>query len=627
MKNRVNNISLIILMMVYGVMLSACKDDFLNTKPLGEVEGGTTWKDDALSEAFVTGIYGGLGMGGFNEEMLASATDESLFTHSGRNFNKVNESTVTSDDLGWFDRQDLYRYDRMYGRIRACNIALKNLETPGFDNPALVSRLKGEALFLRAYYYHQLVRLFGGVPLIDKPYDIGLADYTIARNTFEECINFIVKDLDAAAVLLQGKSLAKGRATKDAALAIKSRILLYAASDLHDMPTAKSKSSVISSFAKPELLGYISGARTARWTTAKAAAKAVLDLPYGYKLGLSAPVSATEGSANYASIAMGGGSAAAGIDPSASNELIFARYLIVAKEEGAQRMGRNMGPNGYHNWAGSTPVQNLVDDYEMMDGSKFDWADPAKVQDIYKKRDPRFKATILHDGSDWKPRTSDVTGIDPYNQIQTGVYEIGSFGAAKTYNGLDARQSSIENWNGSWTGYYAKKFIDPNPAIVDKDHKQFIPWPFFRYTEAVFNYAEACIELGEEAEAKTWLNKIRFRAGMPAITETGAALKDRYRNERRIEMAYEEQRFYDARRWMIAATTLGSKARIIKVEGKLKPGKSVAIYKHSDSDYNYTYTSEITGAENRAWNDKMYFLPISRAELGRNNKLIQNPGF
>lgn len=626
MKNRINSISIII-MMVSGIVLSSCKDDFLNTKPLGEVEGGTTWKDAALSEAFVTGIYGGLGAGGFNEEMLASASDESLFTHSGRGFNRVNESSITDDDLAWFNRQDLYRYDRMYGRIRACNIALMNLEKPAFDDPIMASRLKGEALFLRAYYYHQLVRLFGGVPLIDKPYETGSADYTVARNTFEESVNFIIKDLDAAAVLLQGKNTGQGRASRDAALAIKSRILLYAASDLHDMPTAKSKSSIISSFAKPELLGYVSGNRTARWTAAKAAAKAVLDLPYGYKLNLSSPASSAEGSANYLSIAMGGGSAAPGIDKSASNELIFGRYFIIIKEEGAQRMGRNLGPNGYHNWAGSTPVQNLVDDYEMMDGTKFDWTDPAKVKDIYTNRDPRFKATFLYDGADWKPRTSNVAGIDPYNQIQTGVYEVGTFGAAKTFNGLDARQSSIENWNGSWTGYYFKKFIDPDPAIVDRDHKQFIPWPFFRYTEAVFNYAEACIELGEEAEARTWLNKIRFRAGMPAITETGLALKNRYRNERRVEMVYEEQRFYDARRWMIAPTTLGNKAVIIKVAGKLKPGKTVAIYKRSDNDYNYTYTPEVTGLENRSWNDKMYFLPMSRAEIGRNNKLIQNPGY
>ena len=626
MKNRINNIAVLVAVSA-GLMYSSCKDDFLNTKPLGEISSSTAWSDPSLSEAFVTGIYQGLGNGGLNEEMLAATTDESLFTHSGRDINKVTESSVSSDDLGWFNRQELYRYDDLYKRIRASNIALQNLEKPGFTDAVLADRLKGEALFLRAYYYHQLVRLFGGVPIITKPFELGEADYTIARNTFDECIKFIVKDLDAAAALLQGKNLAKGRATSAAALAIKSRVLLYAASDLHDIPTAKSKSSVISAFAKPELIGYVTSDRTARWTAAKAAAKAVIDLPYGYKTNLSAPVSAAEGTMNSVSIAMGGGSSAPGVDKSASSELIFARYWDPTVEEGGQRVGRNMGPNGYRNWAGTTPAQNMIDDYEMMDGSKFDWADPVKVQQIYTNRDPRLKAAVLYDGADWKPRISDATATDPANQIQTGVYEVGAFGASKSFNGIDARQSFLENWNGSWSGYYFRKFIDPNPTIVDKDNKQSVPWPFFRYTEAVFNYVEACIELGDEAEAKTYLNKIRFRAGMPAITESGAALKDRYRNERRVEMVLEEQRFYDARRWMIAPTTLGSKVRIIKVTGKLKPGKTVSLYKHNEADYDYTYISEIAGNENRLWNDKMYFLPLSRAEMGKNDKLIQNPGY
>jgi len=101
----------------------------------------------------------------------------------------------------------------------------------------------------------------------------------------------------------------------------------------------------------------------------------------------------------------------------------------------------------------------------------------------------------------------------------------------------------VENWNGTWTGYYQRKFIDPDPNVVDNNTRQYIPWPFLRYTEAVLNYVEANIELGQDLEAQTWLNKIRFRAGMPAVTETGTALRDRYRNERRVELAYEEHRY------------------------------------------------------------------------------------
>jgi hypothetical protein len=265
----------------------------------------------------------------------------------------------------------------------------------------------------------------------------------------------------------------------------------------------------------------------------------------------------------------------------------------------------------------------------MMDGSKFSWSNPDNSAKPFENRDPRFYATLLYDGAGWKPRTADVASKDPVNQIQTGQYEVISGGAKVPYFGLDTRKSTVEDWNGSYTGYYFRKFTDPNPAIIDQNTWQQIPWPFFRYTEAVLNYVEACIELGEEEEAKAWLNKVRFRSGMPAVTESGTALRDRYRNERRVEMAFEEQRYHDARRWMIAPTTLGNKVKIINVFGSLKDGKSVSLYKYDPSNYNYSYkvVEMDPGKENRSWADKMYFLPIDRNEMNRNKNLVQNPGY
>jgi hypothetical protein len=145
----------------------------------------------------------------------------------------------------------------------------------------------------------------------------------------------------------------------------------------------------------------------------------------------------------------------------------------------------------------------------------------------------------------------------------------------------------------------------------------------------VLNYVEACIELGQEAEAKAWLNKVRFRSGMPEITASGDALRQAYRNERKIEMAFEEQRYHDARRWMIASSTLGQKVRIVNIIGTLKAGKSVTLYKYDKENYNYTYNvvNMDPGKENRAWADKMYFLPIHRDEMNRNKNLVQNPGY
>jgi len=457
---------------------------------------------------------------------------------------------------------------------------------------------------------------------VDRPYGLGEETYEAPRNTWEETINFIVSDLDDAASLLAGKSMAAGRASELAALALKSRVLLYAASDLHDGPTASAKSSLLAGYSDLDLLAYPSGDRTQRWQQAQAAAKAVLDKASGNLYGLSEPVSHEEGIQNYInnSLSRNGG----------ENELIMARYFINAKQENGGRQGLFNGPNGYNNWAGNSPVQLLVDDYEMMDGTKFDWNNPEHAANPYENRDARFYASILYDGAQWKPRSSANQARDPLGQIQTGTYEITDESGNKvTHFGLDTRNSPIEDWNGSYTGYYVRKFIDPDPAIVDQNTWQEVPWPILRYTEAVLNYVEASLELGQEDEARAWLNQIRFRVGQPALTSSGEQLMEDYRNERRIEMAYEEQRYHDARRWMIAEETLGRKANTISITGTLKPGVTNSLYRYDPEIYNYVYkvVPIDPGKENRTWLDKMYYIPILRDELNRNTLLVQNPGF
>lgn len=622
--NILKKYSICMLLLLVGAM--SCNDDFVNTKPLDEVPDSDTWADPALSEAFVLDIYNGFGQGGLDEQMQASLTDESLFTHSGRGINTINESRSNPIDQGWINYT--YNWTDMYSRIRATNVALTNLADPNFDDAQVSDRLLGEAHFLRAFYYHQLLRYYGGVPIVDRAYELGEEDYTLPRNTFEECVNFIIADCDLAADLLEGQPTAEGRATDIAALALKARVLLYAASDLHDIPTASSNSATIAGYSNPEYLGYVSGSQTERWEKARAAAKVVVDKNLGYKLDLSEPVTPEEGKENYLALSMGGGSAVA--DASASIELILGRYFVDEKDEGGAWVGRNNGPNGYHNWSGNTPTQNLVDDYEMIDGAPFDWNNTEHASAPYENRDPRFYATILYDGADWKPRTDDVSTTDPFNQIQTGQYEIiNSSGNVEVTYGVDSRNGPIEDWNGSYTGYTMRKFIDPDPAIVNQTDRQQIPWPMFKYTEAVLNYAEACIELGQDEEARTWLNKIRFRVGLPALTESGEALKERYRNERRIELAYEEHRFHDARRWMIAPETLGEQVQIINIFGDLNPGASVSEYHYDTDSYTYEYNVyELDpGIENRQWNDKMYYISIHRDEMNRNDQLKQNPGY
>lgn len=603
-----------------ATMFYACNDNFLDTTPLDKISSSATWSDGTLAEAFVFSVYSYLGYGGFEEQMLAVYTDEAMFTHAGRNINTFNEGSESPSSLSW--KSSTYEWGTMYSAIRQANVAIQNIPEATFDDQDLKDKLMGEAYFLRAYYYHQLMRFYGGVPLIDTPYTLE-DDLSIARNTFGETIEFIVADLDRAANLLNNKDEVDGRASRLAALALKSRVLLYAASDLHESSKAPSGYGT-------DLHAY-SGGQQARWQAAQQAAKAVLDLTTGYKTDLNTPVDYETGKTNALALAMGGKSAVA--DAAAASELIFQRTLTSEYQRednwplGGTHFGVNNGPNGYHNWSGNAPIQQLVDDYELMDGTKFDWDNATHKADPYADRDPRFYTHVLYDGAPWKPRPADVVSIDPYDEIQTGSYDDGSGGII---NGVDTRESPIENWNGSRTSYNNRKFIDPDPSLVENlTSHQVIPWPFIRYAEAVLNYVEASIELGQEDEARTWMNKIRFRVGMPAVTDTGEDLKARYRNERRIELAFEEHRYHDARRWLIASETLGRGIQVMNITAKLKTGKSPIVpYKHDKSVYDYTYeVQNNTELENRTWKNKMYYRPISRDEINKNELLVQNPEY
>ena len=620
-------------LIILGIFLGSiflhvsCNNDFLNTQPLDKIASSATWADGPLSEAFIYNVYSYLYYGGFHEEMISALSDEAMFTH-GRAYKITTEGTETPSNMGWFN--DTFNWGNMWEAIRQTNVAIQELPESTFDDDDLRERLMGEAHFLRAYYYHQLVRHWGGVPIIDAPYGLG-EDYSIARDSFSDCIAFIVSDLDQAENLLNGKEVTDGRASRLSAMALKSRVLLYAASDLHDATTAQANSSLLASYSDIDLVAYTGGGQDARWAAARDASLLVLNAIDGWKLDLTATVPREEGIANYISLYCGGQSSVG--DAGAAVELLFqrthtAQYTVENDWPlGGINFGINNGPNGYHNWAGNTPIQQLVDDYEMMDGSSFDWNNPAQAAAPYDNRDPRFYATILYDGADWKPRPSDVAAFDPADQIQTGYYDDGAGGVI---NGIDTRDAALESWNGSRSHYYVRKFIDPDPTVADNfSAAQTIPWPFLRTTEAALNYAEACYETGDEATARLWLNRIRFRAGMPEITDSGVDLKNRIINERRIELAYEEHRYFDCKRWMIAPTTTGSGVMDINITATVIPGQTAHVpYRYDATVYSYTYVPAFnTETEVRTWNDKMYYRPISRDEMNRNELLVNNPGY
>ena len=605
-------LKIFIVFLIVG-LTNSCSPDYLELDPLSDYSDAAVWNDPALIETFVNNIYRNALGWPFAIERLSDYVDESHFTPDWdvTNFNK---SLITADGLlgwevDWATPHTLhFRWAPLYSNVRACNIFFEKIAEMDYgDDQDLVQIMAGEVYFLRAYTYHYLAALYGGVPIITEPY--GLNDeFEVARNTYEETINFIISDLDQAAALLPPEQGDAGRATSGAALHLKARTLLYAASDVHH-----EMSSYAPGYSNPELLGYTGGSQDSRWQAAKDAAEGVMDL--GYSLVNPDPAPTDDITQNFIDYFISYGY---------ESEDILLQYFTPKTDENWDGYNPALycGPNGYHNWGNNVPLGELVDEYEFTDGTSFDWDNPAHAAAPYTDREARFYATILYEGSDWRVRPSDVQGIDPWNKIQVG--HIYNLSGEMIVPGVDTRSGPIEDWNGGKSGYYVKKFIDPS---VDPQYvKQDVPFRHFRYAETLLNYAEASIELGDEDDARTAINLIRRRAGQPDITATGDDLMDAYRHERRVEMAYEDQRFWDVRRWVIGPEAYHQTHR---VDVRYETDQAATNYRQADgSTWGDPIFSEAElGGDARAWLDKMYFFPIMRDEMNKNTLLIQNPGY
>jgi len=586
-------ISLACLSLLFNI---SCDKFSLDTVSKTEFSEEAVWSDPALVESFINLLYSRLDDPLRHGKMKACLVDEAHYRGNGASFD-FNNSLISPDNLaGWMSVSNYDEWYNLYKTVRSCNLFFKNIDQVQFDSETLKNRMIGEVTFLRAAIYFNLVRIYGGVPLITKVY--GLNDeFEVKRNTYEECIDFIANELDKATPLLpleySGDDI--GRATKGAALSLKSRVLLYAASDLYH-------TDVFPTYEHKELISYVGGSQEECWQKAKDAAKAVIDLGI-YHLYKADPSSADDVSANIEGIYLN----------NKTEEDIFVKYYT---SDPHQNFGIYTGPNGYHNWGSNAPLADLVDDYEMKDGTTFDWNNPVEAAHPYENREPRFYANILYEGASWRIRPKDVQGIDPDNRIQVGTWEVwdNATNSMVEKYGVDTRKSTIEDWNGSYTGYYDRKYLDPN---VDAQYfKQELTWRYFRYAEILLNYAEACNELGEDAEACIYINKVRHRAGLPDINATGDNLKKIYRHERRIELSFEDHRIFDVRRWMIGPEAYKPVKRAI-VRYKLLPDKTTAKEP--------TITSEVW--ETRSWKDCAYFFPIWRVEMNKNSQLVQNPGY
>jgi len=577
--------------------------DSLNLQPPDELASEQVWEDPALIRGYLNDVYARTGFG-FGPVMVSSGVDEAKHTH-GWDDAPVRLSNMTPDELGFWSGGweiiEKYQWGEVYELVRDLNTLIKNAKQSEALSSASKATLLGEAYFLRAFFYHNLLRVHGGVPTIAGTFELSgdLEQYQVPRSSFAETVNFIVADLDSAAARLPLEARRKGAVSKGAALALKCRVRVHAASDLF----AENPSGM-------EVTGYTGGSQQNRWQKAKEASQAVIDM--------------NEYSLEQAST------------PEAYHELftkgnesgtIWARYF---SESGGQAHNQSLwtSPNGYSSWTGDAPTQQHVNAYEMADGSQFEWEggdpasadEPVEAEDPYDNRDPRFYANILYNGADWRPRPEGLQSLDPKGVIQTGWYEDPDREGLRP--GLDTREGPVQTWNGTKTGYNLAKFVDRD--ILPSQGQAYNEWQFLRYAEVLLNYAEASANLGDTQDALRALNKVRSRVGMPDVPADGGpnrTLLERIRQEREVELAFEEFRYFDVRRWMIAPEVYSEGAKGVRIEGELDPNGQLLV------DHRYDYKYNVRQVDQRQWNDKAYFVPIPRDEMNKNPELVQNPGY
>lgn len=548
-------------------ILFSCKKNFLEIQPTDKIAEPVVLSDSVVFEAFVVNRYIGArlqdkegdgtdpGFGrGFEYSMWSSITDESIYNNDDNTWT-IQKGLMAPENLGMAGTI----WPRSYRSIRECNFALNGLPNLNISE-GRKKRLKAELQFIRAFRYHDVIRNYGGAVLMgDTMLNLNdnLQDESLfQRATLKESIDYTVAQLDEAAAFLpvnNDNNWPLGRATKGAALALKARLLLYAASPLYN---------------------------TGTWAAAASAAQAVIAMnKYGIYQG------------GYDKLFL---------SPD-NNEIIFAR--LYTKNAGHTHLEIANGPNSYGGWGGNLPLQNLVDDYHMMNGEPITSPTSGYVPATpYVNRDPRFYFTILYNGATYRGST-----------IETF-----------TPGGKDSKDGP-DNWNTSKTGYYLKKFMnDAYPLQNPWGNAGFQPWIYMRYAEVLLNYAEAANEAygpdvvppGATLTAREAVNQVRARSSVAMPAAAGGLSKDQLRNliryERRVELAFEEHRFYDVRRWQIADVT------------ENKPAGGIIITKSGSS---FVYTPKVA-LDGRKFETKHYWLPIPRAEIqASGNKLQQNTGY
>lgn len=578
------NIILSLLGLALVIVINSCEEmmgDFLEKAPGVDVTEDTIFSNRTQVETFITamyrqGIHSTLprrenNYTGSRYGPISAACDEAESGQTWPDEQGWNVGDVTQENI--LDREERRLYIR-WRAIRQANILINRIDNvPGLD-ATYIRQVKGEANFIIALNYFEMFKRYGGVPIVDKKFEL-TDEFMIPRSSIKELVDYIVKKCDEAIAVLPNAytSDMRGRATKGAALALKSRTLLYAASPLFNTATP------YLSMNDPndnKLLCYGNYDRE-RWKLAADAAKALIDwAPQG---GI-ALINDKGVDNNYRFIT----------EVCDNQETILACKMqgaVTWTQTGPWQLMMPRPMYSGHWGVGNTMTFNFLRKYEKRDGEPQTWNMNGGDDLIakYNELDRRFVQTVAHVGSYWN------VDIPIVNSYEGGNHNTGNVG-------------------GNWV----MKFIPR--SMTNANRNAMANDIIFRLGEAYLNYAEALNEYsGPTAEAYNAVNIIRERSGQPPLKPglSQAEFREKVRNERAIELYFEDHRFWDIRRWLIA-----------EQDGVMQ-GDFYGIRAYQNPTHpNYRY--EIYKFETRVFNKRMYLHPFFRDEVLK-GYLVQNPGY
>lgn len=568
--------------MFVALVLASCnKQGFLDQTQSTDLNEQVVFSDSAYTINFLSSMYADIGFATWPKRFggggLDACTDEAEGTGLGsiNTFIQFATGTVNSNMI----TKDAWT--TAYTNIRRANIMLKNLPEAKFGADIKV-RAKAETRFLRAYYYFILLEHYGGVPLMGDSVYRKEDHIPATRNTFAECVEYIVAECDAAAEDLPWMHIGEnyGRASKAACYGLKSRLLLYAASPLFNGEAAVTDERLRS------VAGYPDN-DPSRWERAEEAAAQVI-----------------EGSGGQYHLHVDNNT-----EPGYGFYQVFqlrknSEYLLARMQASSSDLEGIWNPPTFGvSEPGARPYLEIVNAFGMKNGLPID--DPASGYDPeqpYKDRDPRFANTITRD-------QSLVFHRDGLARRPVNIY-IDKADPNNVTSGQDAV------YKGTPTGYYTYKML--NRDVAADWFNTYTPrcFPIIRYAEILLNYAEARNERLAAPDQQVYqaVEAIRERAGLSPyqlqVGLTQAEMREIIRNERRKELAFEGHRFFDVRRWKIAEV----------VENSQLHGTE-PVRTSSGKVYN------TINVRKRVFNQRMYLWPIPQSEVAKSTDLIQNQGY